>query len=80
MAEPDVSPFMSENRSITGLVVATVHHDIVHPTEWRQFRVTGHADDGAILLRMLLTMFDQVDDSEQRPEGMGKGRYYAYYK
>ena len=80
MAEPDVSPFMSENRSIMGFVVATVHHDIVHPAEWRDVCVTGHADDGAIILRMLLTMVDKTDNPEQRTEGMAQCDGRAYDK
>ena len=52
VVKTDMFPFMSENRSITGFVIATVHHDIMHPTERRQRCVTGHADRSSVSLRM----------------------------
>ena len=52
--ESYMSPFVSENGGILCLIIVTVHHDIVHPTEWRHIGVTGHADDRTILLRMTL--------------------------
>ena len=52
--ETDVSPFMSENGSFVRFVVRTIHDDIPHPAEWRHLGVTGHAEDSAIDLGMLL--------------------------
>ena len=79
MTQADMSPFMGEDRSIMGLVVAAVHHDIVHPAEGCQCCVTGHADRGAVILRMLFTMLYQAGDSEHRPEGVSKRGYHTYY-
>ena len=65
VTQADMSPFVSENRGIVGFVVTTIHDYIMHPAEGRQGCVTGHTDDGAILLGMLLAMLDKTDDSEQ---------------
>ena len=64
--ETDVSPFMGEYGGIVGLIVVTVHHDKAHPTEWRHLGVTGHADDGAIGLGVLLATAYQQPDSDNR--------------
>ena len=60
--ETDMSTFMSENGSVMCFVVAAVHHDIVHPTEWRHLSVTGHAENGTIRQGMLLASSYQQHD------------------
>ena len=73
----DMPSFVRENSRIVSQVIAAVHHDIMHPTEWGQIGVTGHTDHGTIRLRILLTMLNEFYDSEQRPEGMTKRGSHA---
>ena len=80
VVQADVSPFMSKNSGIMGLIVLTVHDDIVHPTEGRQRCVTGHADSHAIRLRMLLALPYQQNDSDHRQQGVSQRRAHTYYK
>ena len=78
--ETDMSPFMCENRRIAVFVVATVHHDIVHPAKGLYLPVIGHADCNTIGLGMLLASLNQHEDSEHRHQGVPQRHHYTYYK
>ena len=78
--ESYVSPFMRENGSVAGFIVAAVHHDIVHPAEWCQPCETGHADGGPIVLGMLFASAYKTDDSEYRPKSVTERRHHSYNK
>ena len=59
VSETDVSAFMCEYGIILCLVVAAIHHDIAHPTEWSHLGVTGHTESDAIIQWMLFAMFNE---------------------
>ena len=79
MTQADVSPFMGENGGIACLIVATIHHNIAHPTERSHVSVTGHADDGAIRFRMLFALSYQEQDFPYRQQGVPQRRQHTYY-
>jgi hypothetical protein len=67
MVKTDVTSFMSQDRRIAFFVITAIHHYKNHPTEWSHISITGHTDNGAIILRMLFAFTYQRYYPEQRP-------------
>ena len=58
MMPADVLALVQQDGTIGVGVVATRHHDIVHPREWGHFPI-GHGDNGAVGLPVLLAAADK---------------------